>query len=187
MKLKFILTYVVMIMGMVLLFTSCEKDPEIPHEEELITTLTLHLAPEGGGESVVFTFRDLDGDGGNDPVMTTGLLASGTVYLSTVEILNESVSPALDITHEIEEEAEEHQLFFEITGADATFQYDDLDGNGRPVGLHGEISTHAAGAGTISITLRHQPDKMAAGVSGGLIANAGGETDIEVTFPLVVQ
>ena len=36
---------------------------------------------------------------------------------------------------------------------------------------------------SMTVILRHEPDKAGAGVSDGDITNAGGETDIEVTFP----
>ena len=65
--------------------------------------------------------------------------------------------------------------------------YADADGNGRPVGLTSIWTVGAASNGTITVTLRHEPDKGAAGVSAGDITNAGGETDIEVTFPLVID
>ena len=35
--------------------------------------------------------------------------------------------------------------------------------------------------------LRHEPDKSAAGVSSGDITNAGGETDIEVSFNVIIE
>ena len=44
-------------------FTGCDdelKDPVIPNEEELITTLTYRLIPTEGGETVVLTYKDLD-------------------------------------------------------------------------------------------------------------------------------
>jgi len=37
------------------------------------------------------------------------------------------------------------------------------------------------------VTLRHQPDKGAIGVSDGDITNAGGETDIEVLFDVIIE
>ena len=40
--------------------------------------------------------------------------------------------------------------------------------------------------GNLTIILRHDLDKNGAGVSSGNIANAGGETDIEVVFPIQV-
>ena len=65
--------------------------------------------------------------------------------------------------------------------------YMDMDGNGNPIGLTTTVTTASAGSGAITITLRHEPDKTAAGVAGGDISNAGGETDIEVTFQVNVQ
>ena len=49
------------------------------------------------------------------------------------------------------------------------------------------LTTGDAASGNITIILRHEPVKDAEGVSDGDITNAGGETDISVTFPVVVQ
>jgi hypothetical protein len=168
-----------------LTIVSCKKDepetPEIPNEEELITTLSVTLTPDGGGDTVTLTFQDLDGDGGNDPDITVSPLAANTQYSATVELLNETENPAEDITEEVEGEAEEHQFFY------MTIEYADADGNGQPIGLATVISTGDAESGTFTITLRHEPDKDAAGVEDGDISNAGGETDIEVTFDIEVE
>jgi hypothetical protein len=172
-----------------LFFASCEKDsPDIPNEEELITTLTYTLTPAGGGAPIVFSFQDLDGDGGNTPIITTGTLAANTTYTGVLELLNEAESPAESISEEVEEEAEEHQFFFAASSAlNATVAYGDVDGNGKPLGLQTTVVTGDVSTGTLTITLRHEPDKSAAGVSGGDLTNAGGETDIEVTFDVTVQ
>lgn len=171
-----------------LLFASCGKDdPEIPNEEEVITTLRYTLSPSGGGADVVLSFVDLDGDGGDDPVITGGTLSANTTYSGSLTLLNETESPAGDITEEIEEEDAEHQFFFDTNIAGLTVSYSDTDGDGNPVGLSSSLMTGASGSGTITVTLRHEPDKSASGVSGGDISNAGGETDIEVSFPVTVQ
>lgn len=169
------------------LFSSCETDdPVIPNEEEVITTVNFTLTPSGGGTPVVMSFRDLDGDGGNAPTITSGVLAANSTYTGSVQFLNELETPAEDITEEVEEEDDEHQLFYATTGG-ITVSYLNTDGDGLPLGLMTEVNTSAAGAGTITITLRHEPNKSAMGVSDGNIANAGGETDIEVSFAVNVQ
>lgn len=169
--------------------TSCSKDedPEIPNEEEVITTVNYTLTPVGSGAPVTFTFRDLDGDGGDAPVITSGVLAANTTYTGSLELLNEQESPAEDITEEIKEEDEEHQFFFSNTATDVTVTYQDQDADGNPVGLETELTTVGATTGEMTIILRHEPNKSASGVAGGIIDNAGGETDIEVTFDLDVQ
>jgi hypothetical protein len=167
---------------------SCDKkDPVIPEEPELITTLIYTLTPAGGGDSIVFSFSDPDGDGGDDPVIVTNPLDSGVVYNGVILLLNESVDPVENISDEVEEEAEEHQFFFMIDQADMTVTYEDTDENGHPIGLQTLMSTGASSQGHMTIVLRHLPDKNASGVADGDITNAGGETDIEVTFPMLIK
>ncbi len=169
------------------LFVAC--DPEEPGdgpEPELITTLNYTLTPTDG-EVVVLTFQDPDGDGGDAPVISSGTLSANTTYVGTIELLNESVDPVEDITEEVEEEDEEHQFFFMSTVAGLTVDYADQDEDDNPVGLTSSLTTGDASTGTLTINLIHEPQKDADGVATGDISNAGGESDIEVTFSIVVQ
>ena len=59
--------------------------------------------------------------------------------------------------------------------------------NGHPIGLQIKMTTGMATTGMLTIILRHEPNKDATGVSDGDITNAGGETDIEITFDIDVQ
>lgn len=172
----------------ILILSACEKgEPEIPNEEEVITTFTYTLIPQDSGSNVVLTFKDLDGDGGNAPDINSGILSANTTYNGTLTLLNEQVSPSGNITEEIEEEDDEHQFFFKSSISDLSFSYNDIDRDGNPIGLNTTLTTSASGSGTITIILRHEPDKYASGVSDGIIDNAGGETDIEITFNIDVQ
>lgn len=174
-----------------LFITSCKKDepenPTIPNEEEVITTLIYTLTPDSSGAPVIFSFQDLDGDGGNAPVITEGTLSAGTTYNGSLQLLNELSNPVDDITIEIEAEAEDHQFFFPTTVSDINLSYNDLDSNGHPIGLATILATNGNNTGTLTIILRHEPNKSASGVSDGDITNAGGETDIEVTFNVEIK
>jgi len=173
------------LMAITLLTTSCGDDEvEIPIEEEVITTLNYTLT--AGASTVTLSFQDLDGDGGNAPTITGGTLAANTAYSGSIELLNESETPAEDVTEEIEEEDEEHQFFFASTNG-ISITYADADAEGNPIGLQNTLTTDAAGSGTVTVTLRHEPNKGGEGVADGDITNAGGETDIEVTFDVTVQ
>lgn len=168
-------------------FLSCEDevdDPPIPNEEEVITTLTYTLTAAGSVHT--FTFQDLDGDGGNAPMITVDTISSGVSYNGSLSLLNETESPADNITIEIFDEAEEHQFFFQSTDPALSVSYSDTDANQQPLGLLSELSASDPGDYSLTIILRHEPDKSAAGVSDGDITNAGGETDIEVTFQIHV-
>ncbi len=170
-------------------FSSCDKDdPEPPNEEELITTLTLTMTPQSGGDALVFQFQDLDGDGGDDPIITSPKLAANTTYDAAIQVLDESVSPAENITDEVRTEGDDHQFFFATTtGVNLSFSYEDMDSNGNPIGLSALFQTGEASSGGFQVTLRHEPNKSASGVLQGDITNAGGETDIEVVFDIEIE
>ena len=112
---------------------SCSNNDDTPpppvNEEEIITTLVVTLQPVGGGTNITLTSRDLDGDGPNDPVITiSDNLDADTDYNGAVAFLNETESPAEDITEEVNEESEEHQVFFITSGSlDAEFTYLNFD------------------------------------------------------------
>lgn len=164
------------------IFSACEKeDPIIPNEEELITTLIYRLEPLGGGDIVELKFQDLDD--GNGPVITSPALKANTQYHGSITLLNEIENPTEDITEEVEKEAEEHQLFYRFTTLKTDFEYMDQDLNDNPIGLITSLSTGSAESGMLTITLRHEPMKP----NNGTPEDAGGETDIEVTFELMIE
>ena len=165
--------------------TSCNNDDDPVNEEEVITTVTTTLT--NGATTITLTSRDLDGDGPNDPLVTvSGNLTANTVYNGETTFLNELDTPAEDITVEVEEEGEEHQVFYQIPSALGTIGYTDFDLNAKPVGLTFTYTTGNAGTGNLTVTLRHLPNKSAAGVAAGDITNAGGATDAQVSFPITI-
>lgn len=180
------LAYISVIIGLSIL--SCKKDdPDIDEGEELITTLTYQLTPQNGGDAVVLSFQDLDGDGGNAPVVSGGTLAVNTTYTGTVKVENGSVDPVENITEEVEAEAEEHQFFYVPSNLNLTVDYTDTDADDNPIGIGTTLTTGEASTGTLKVVLRHEPNKSADGVNQGNIGNAGGETDIEVDFDIVIE
>ncbi|MQP23827.1 type 1 periplasmic binding fold superfamily protein [Flavobacterium sp. LMO8] len=171
----------------VIFSTSCSNDDAPVNEEEVITTVTTTLV--GGGQTITLTSRDLDGDGPNAPVITVSEnLTAGTTYTGSTTFLNELESPAEDITVEVEEEGADHQVFYQLPSSIGTVTYTDTDANGRPIGLNFTLVAGTSGStGTLTVTLRHLPNKTASGVSGGDITNAGGNTDAAVSFSVAVN
>jgi hypothetical protein len=172
-----------------LLLVGCGDDPEPINEEELITTLNITLTPVGGGTSVTMTFKDLDGIGSNPPEYiyepasgNSALLEAGKIYNATIELLDETSSPAEDITEEVREEDDEHLFCFSVeNGANLNIDYADEDDDGLPVGIVSTWETGASSEGTVTIILRHQP-----GTKNGTCPGSG-DTDIEVTFSISIQ
>ena len=169
-----------------LIFASCSDDddntPEPVNEEEVITTLTVTL--ESGSDTVVMQYQDLDGDGPDAATVTvSGSLNANTVYDGSIVLLNETESPAENITEEVEEEDDEHQFFYTAgSGLDVGTSYANFDGDGNPLGTQFILETGMPSSGGLTFTLRHEPNKPNSGLE-----NAGGETDIEVTFDVTVE
>jgi hypothetical protein len=169
------------------LIFSCSSDddstPEPVLEEEVITTMTITLEADGQADVILQT-QDLDGDGPDLPVVTvSGNLSSNTNYSGSITLLNETEDPAENMTEEIEEEDLAHQFFYSVgSGLDAETDYNDADSEGNPLGLDFVLSTYSASSGSITFTLRHEPNKPNMGLE-----DAGGETDIEATFNVSIQ
>lgn len=176
----------------VLLVAACNGDDVVTlNEQEVITTVVLTFTPPSGS-AVVAEFDDADGDGGQPPTIDPIALAAGS-YTLTVGYENRLSSPAEDITEEIRDEHDFHLVLF--TGSAPLAQsYADTDDNGLPVGLTSNIVA-SAGAGELTVTLRHMPPEeppvksettvMEAQTNG--VNSIGGSTDAQVTFEVTVQ
>ncbi len=175
----------------VLTFSACSNDddaPEVVLEQEEITTLNVFLTAEGGTEELKFSYRDLDGDGANAQVMTNNLDAN-TTYTGRLEFLNENDTPVENVTEEIIEEDDEHQIFFvSSSGLNLTTEYLDQDGDGNPIGVEFRLVTEAASTGNMTILLIHEGNKFAEGANEGVFSSVvGGDTDIEVVFNVTID
>lgn len=172
------------------LITGCEKDdtePENPNpvnESEVMTTFKLTFVDSAGtAPNVIAQYRDPDGDGGNSAVQFDIIrLLPNKTYLASVQILDETKNPAVNISNEILEEANDHMFFYTPSSVNATITLLDLDTNtpALPIGLQTKWKTGALSDGTVRVILRHQP-----GVKDGTYAV--GETDIDLTFEFEVE
>ena len=109
-----------------------------------------------------------------------------TSYIGSIQWLNEMEDEPEDVTVEILEEADEHQVFFGIgEGLPIQVVYADEDSNGYPVGVNFILAPTEAGvtgSGPLTVTLVHEPTKPNDGLD-----SAGGSIDIQTTFDLVVE
>ena len=185
--------------------SACEDDHgEHEHETEVITTVSLSFTPVAGGAPMTFSFDDPDGDGGDPPTIDSIELTEGD-YTLAITFENRLEDPAEDITMEIADEDNEHQIFFtgsaidgpanDNPGAPLTHAYDDMDMGGLPVGLDNTI-TAVPGSGDLTLTLRHLPPVneeavkltgLAETVATDGFGAIGGENDVQVTLPVTIQ
>lgn len=175
-------------------FSACKKDkndvtkPADINETEVITTVKLLFRNNTTNAETEFAFTDVDGDGGNDPVIDTIRLSADQEYTVQLLVLDETKTPADTTSNEIEEEKNEHQFFYRKTGSyDLTTTYLDFDDHNVPVGLSVKIETgdaFSAKTNQLRVTLKHQPDVKP---TSGLGDVSLGETDIDVFFPILIQ
>ena len=168
-----------------LLVGSCRRSKEglTDNEEELVTTLKLTFTPVGGGSASVFIFRDLDGPGGATPdQFDRVVLNANSNYSVNTQFLNETGTPAEDITLEVLEEGDDHQVFYLPAGVNMTFGSYNPDANSLPIGTNAIVATGSASTGSLRVVLKHKPGSKQAGDD----VNAG-ETDVDITFNASIQ
>ncbi|MCS7037447.1 MAG: hypothetical protein NZM41_12335 [Saprospiraceae bacterium] len=164
-----------------LAITGCHKDDH-DTENEVITTVVVHLKSADGAFDKRFTWNDPDGDGGQPPTIENIALVPNKEYNAEVYFYDRSRSPEVNVTKEIEEESDEHLLVYRVIGAlNLTITPTDTDTKGRPFRLKTRWTTGAASSGSVRITLRHNPNKLLPNL------DETGSVDAEVEFPVRIQ
>jgi len=180
-----------------LAFVSCKSDePTQENDGEVITDVTLKFQELNSTNALVgsvLSFKASDPQGievGKTPTIQSINLAKGKKYQMTIEVTN--AIKGEDITQEILTEAAAHQFFFLGQVFDSSFlsiQY--ADAGGIALGLKTTV-TVSPSTGTnnssMRVVLRHDLNKSFAGANNPNFANfvqAGGETDLDITFPVI--
>ena len=178
-----------LLISLTLLLVQCKSasDVEPDDENELITTVQLEFIPEGSSAIKTFTYRDIDGDGGNTPTrFDTISLSPNTTYQMKIKLLDESKNPAEDISEEVKAKSDEHLFVFTPAPSGLLlYTYGDKDARNLPLGLVGTVKTGAAGTGTLRLQLRHQPP-----ISGKIVKDGTpnpGSDDVNLNFVLKVK
>ncbi len=180
-------------------FASCEsEDPEKENEGEVITDVTLKFQELNSSNALVgsvLSFKASDPQGievGKTPTVQSISLAKGKKYQMTIEVTNSIEGE--DITQEILTEAAEHQFFFLGPVFDSNiFSIQYADAGGIALGLKNTVtvsSSPGTNNSSMRVVLRHDLNKSFAGANNPTFANfaqAGGETDLDITFPVILN
>jgi hypothetical protein len=202
------MTHLIRTAPLLFLLSACsdvEEHDHDDHDHEVITTVVLTLTAQEDGTLLEYIWADPENDG--SPVIDDVILQDAMTYDLSVSFFNELEDPAEEITAEIEDEGDEHQLF--LTGSavqgsatgtntDAIIEhaYADEDDDGLPLGLDNTLTTLAVGSGELTVTLRHLPlesgqavkvDGLAETVAAHGFSAIGGENDVQVTFNTEVE
>lgn len=162
---------------------SCSSDdtPEQINEEELITQVILEVTETGTTNTMTYTWEEGSGSSG------VIALESGKTYDVEVGFVNNSdLSNIIDITEEVIEEADEHQVFYETASTELTITPagDDFkDTEGNELGIKTTWTAMSADEDAVVVYLIHEPVSKTGTTRGDL----GGETDVEVSFDFTVN
>lgn len=162
---------------------ACDKeDDEEPNDEEVITTVQMFYTIPGTTTVATATWEDLDGPGGNNPVIDTIKLAANRTYNAAVLVLDRSKTPADTISYEILDEDDEHRFYYEIfSGSNINVSNLNKDRNGITLGTTSTWATLGAASGNARVTLRHYDEGGKA--ESDPVNSAKSSTDIECVFP----
>jgi hypothetical protein len=179
---KVFLKFVMGVFAIALLsVTACNPDGGDDNEEEVITKVTLTLK-DAAGKETSFAWNDPDGASGTQkPTVENIVLAPNTSYTASVKLENGTVNPVENITTEVQKEADVHLFIYTYDKANVTVEITDKDSKGKPLGIATKVTTKAAGDGKLRIVLKHEPTDK------NNTANPGGETDVDVEFPVSVK
>ncbi len=182
-----------------IVISSCSKEdpkkPIITNPQEVLTTILIKGYNQNDSLNTNYQFNykweDLDGDGGNLPVIDTINLDSGIIYTCEIIILDKTKTPFDTVSNAIEEEKNAHQFFF-TPSANLTTKIKaeilDFDTNipSLPVGLSFNLNTKSNQSfttpilGSLNIVLSHYD-----GVPKTIEKSS--ESDIDINFPVKLK
>lgn len=159
------------LLSLSILAFSCKKDdPVHEHENENINQVQLTFHNENTHKTFLWTLDQID----------TILLDENQTYELSIAFLHADQDKTEDLTSEIQEEAENHQIVYSIEPSSlASITYLDKDVNNLPIGLESEIKISDAGNGKFRVVLKHFNDSKNIPSSGS--------TDVDIQFPIVIQ
>ena len=201
--LKNIYTNTLLIISAFLLVISCDKgEPVVVHEHEVFTRVVLEVKKDGETNFKKYTFEveghddhgdddHGDDDHGNDDhgdEHTEVELDTNSTYHVGIFFYNDSDPDNIeDVTLEVIEEADAHQVFYEMTeipGFSIAAASDDTkDSNGNPLFLKTSWTTASETSGDVMAYLIHEPTSK----TGSTRADFGGATDVEIEFEVHVE
>lgn len=176
---------------------SCKKseDADHPHDhasQEQITTLILSgynaANPTDTNHLVSVKWEDLDGNGGNAPIIDSLLLDTGITYSMSMLLLDKTKTPYDTISNEILERGDIHQFFYTPSSSilgKVIIERLDKDNNtpALPIGLQTQWNVLAIPSytlpvlGSVNIVLSHYD-----GIPKTALPSP--ESDIDISFPV---
>ena len=205
---KYIYMKPIIALFLFILIFSCSKDedPEPAHEEEVITLVTLEVTKVGSSKTDKYNFEveghdhahddddhdDHDDDDDHDDHDGEHMeieLDPNSSYNVSMLIYNDTDPNNIEnVTLEVIEEVNEHQVFYAITDELSGFSIasasnDTKDSSGNPLFIKTTWTTTGETSGDVVGYLIHEPTSK----TGSTRTDFGGSTDFEIEFEVHVE
>ena len=172
-------TYILYLPLVVLLVNSCSKDdPDGINEQEFISNVVISVtSPDGALQTIDWDLSETN--------METINLKVNSNYSVGLSFENRSDPTDIeDVTLEIIDEADEHQVFFEFAdiSVDVTSASDDTKDGSRGVLLKSVWNASSTGSGIVRVYLIHQPTNFNANNR----EDFGGFNDVAIDIPVSI-
>lgn len=187
---------------LILIFACSKDDPDTVNEEEVITKVTIEITKVGSSNPMTYNFEveghdhdneeeegDHDDDDDHEGEHTEIELEANSSYNVSISFYNDSDPADIEnITSEVIEEADEHQILYEITDELSGFSIasasnDTVDSNGTPLFQKTTWTTTGETSGEVIGYLIHEPTSK----TGNTRTDFGGSTDVEIEFEVHVE
>lgn len=155
----------------ILILSACKKDdPVHEHEIENINQVAITFTSYEDSNTYTWSLNEVD----------TIRLKNDTYYDISPSFAYNDNSHHEDLTDEIRNEAENHQIIYTSTPSELmAIENLDVDANGLPFGLQAELKTLKSGTGKLRLVLKH--------FNGSKTNVNAGSTDVDVQFPIVIE
>ena len=162
-----------------ILIYSCSKDdPDGINEQEFISNVVISVtSPDGSLQTIDWDLSETN--------METINLKANSNYSVGLSFENRSDPTDIeDVTLEIIDEADEHQVFFEFAdiSVDVTSANNDTKVGSRGVLLKSVWNASSTGSGIVRVYLIHQPTNLNATNREGF----GGYNDVSIDIPVTI-
>lgn len=168
----------IMVLAISLVYSCSKDDPDAVNQQEYISNVVLKVQSSDGSSQTV------DWDISEQNTQSINLKANSDYKVEVSFLNNSDPSDIDDVTLEVIEEADEHQVFYEFASVsvNVTSANDDTKVGSRGVLIKSVWNASASGSGTARVYLIHQPTNFNATTREGM----GGFNDVSIDIPITI-
>lgn len=175
---KKLLKFKMIILGIIMSYSCSKDDPDAINQQEYISNVVLEIqAADGLNQTIDWDISEQNSQSIN--------LNANVDYNVEISFLNNSDPTDIEnVTLEIIEEADEHQVFYEFAevSVNVISASDDTKDGNRGILIKSIWNASSSGSGIVRVYLIHQPSNLNATTREGI----GGFNDVAIDIPITI-